>query len=335
MGKSEKADSFDFIYSKRLARISRELTILQRAVMSEYPDDDLTESERELRRHEDEQSTLEHKIDRQLHLVKRDREHHTLSTGMQLICASMRNDVATMRRLLANPNASNYVNTRVLMEGRTMPSIERDLGACPSEREMFREKNYDQKVYGDDVHNLMRLKLCRAYPGIKSDENERRYGILNPFRYRGPTALHYAARLGNTEVVSALLANSRTDVNARDEFDKWTPLHEAAWFGKTEVVKLLLRSPSSEVNAEDWYGATPLHVAVINEQDSVVDLLLDDPAVDVNAQTGGEVKTPVLLAAEFNKKTFIIRRLLDKGADIRVPDLFIFASEGAGVSFLF
>lgn len=126
IGKSEMPDSFDF--RKRLATIHRELAVLER-VISEYPDDD-------------KQLEWLHNIERQIYLVKRDREHHTLSTGLQLICASMRNDLATMRRLLANPNAGDYVNAAVLIEGKTMRFIGNDLGACPSDviAEMFREK---------------------------------------------------------------------------------------------------------------------------------------------------------------------------------------------------
>ena len=70
------------------------------------------------------------------------------------------------------------------------------------------------------------------------------------------TALHNAARKGNTKTVNFLLragANPNTQ-NNRGE----TPLHEAAQMGRTETVQLLLKKGANP-DAQNKHGETPLH----------------------------------------------------------------------------
>ena len=73
------------------------------------------------------------------------------------------------------------------------------------------------------------------------------------------TALHNAARKGNTETVNFLLgAGANPDVqNNHGE----TPLHEAAQMGRTEAVQLLL-DEGANPDARNKRGETPLHLVV-------------------------------------------------------------------------
>ena len=71
------------------------------------------------------------------------------------------------------------------------------------------------------------------------------------------TALHNAARKGNTETVNFLLgAGANPDVqNNHGE----TPLHEAAQMGRTETVQLLLKKGANP-DAQNKRWETPLHL---------------------------------------------------------------------------
>lgn len=59
-----------------------------------------------------------------------------------------------------------------------------------------------------------------------------------PLSTDGYSPLHWAARMGHTEVVD-YLAKRGANINVRDD-DGWTPLHLAAQHGHLDVVKLLV-----------------------------------------------------------------------------------------------
>ena len=101
-----------------------------------------------------------------------------------------------------------------------------------------------------------------------------------------------AAKSGDAERVSALLANDKSLVNARDK-DGSTPLHCAVWKGHQQVVALLLQA-GADVNAQnenDHWGTTPLHAAAHANQAAIAQLLIDHGA-DVQA-TDREGRTPM------------------------------------------
>ena len=88
---------------------------------------------------------------------------------------------------------------------------------------------------------------------------------------RGKTALHLAAQCGHSRIVEHLLADSRVDVNVRDDSvrmragltilcrthssrklqDGNTPLMEASFFGQADVVRALLLSPHIDVGIKN------------------------------------------------------------------------------------
>ncbi len=89
----------------------------------------------------------------------------------------------------------------------------------------------------------------------------------------GYTALHYAARAGNVEVVK-LLFEFKANPNPRTASGRDCPLHRSAYQGHENATRLLLENGADPLlqNAD---GQTALHKAVERKRDSVVNLLLN------------------------------------------------------------
>jgi ankyrin repeat protein len=126
-----------------------------------------------------------------------------------------------------------------------------------------------------------------------------------------------ASAMGDVEFVKKALAENPALVGTRDPF-LGTALHCAARVGQTEVLQLLLRkSPFGNVDDRTAYGETPLHVAALERRLQAADLLVQKGA-DVKARTvRGE--TPLHMAAKGGLAA-IVELLLSKGADIDARD---------------
>lgn len=88
----------------------------------------------------------------------------------------------------------------------------------------------------------------------------------------GDTALMIASYTHNIEAVKALLARD-AEVNRHG----WTPLHYAAAVGDADIVRLLL-DKSAYIDAESPNQTTPLMMAARGGQNDVVKLLIDSGA---------------------------------------------------------
>ncbi|HWZ49078.1 MAG TPA: ankyrin repeat domain-containing protein [Herbaspirillum sp.] len=88
----------------------------------------------------------------------------------------------------------------------------------------------------------------------------------------GDNALMIAAYKGNVAAVKALIAKE-AEVNKHG----WTALHYAATVGNDEIVKILL-DESAYIDAESPNGTTPLMMAARGGHVSTVKLLLDEGA---------------------------------------------------------
>ncbi|MFZ9914441.1 MAG: ankyrin repeat domain-containing protein [Phycisphaerales bacterium] len=161
------------------------------------------------------------------------------------------------------------------------------------------------------------------------------------------TALHWAAKLGTTPVMEALVAakadpniadrQGRTplwsavetnletarflvekgaDVNARDQI-KSSPLLWAAGFGKPETVAYLI-SKGAEVKAIDDNGWTPLIWAAGLGQAQTVDILVKSGA-DLNAADKQTGDTPLLRGARTGKADSL-KILIVAGADLKAKN---------------
>ncbi|CAH2307459.1 caskin-1 isoform X2 [Pelobates cultripes] len=112
----------------------------------------------------------------------------------------------------------------------------------------------------------------------------------------GFSALHHAALIGNTELITLLL-EAQAAVDIKDN-KGMRPLHYAAWQGKKEPMKLLLKSGSA-VNIQSDEGQIPLHQAAQHGHYDVSEMLLQHQSNPCIMDISG--KTPLDLACEFGR----------------------------------
>ena len=95
---------------------------------------------------------------------------------------------------------------------------------------------------------------------------------VNSIDNQGRTALWYASREGNTNLVKLLLCRGACS-NTTNSIGQ-SPLWIAAWYGRVDVVMLLLQESNPLVNQVDTCGCTPLWAASRNGRIVTVRLLL-------------------------------------------------------------
>jgi len=115
--------------------------------------------------------------------------------------------------------------------------------------------------------------------------------------YNGSTALTWAARRGQEEMVEMLL--EREDVNPNHVSHGQTPLMWAAQGGHEEIVKMLLEREYVNPNhAGAKIGRTPLSLAAKNGHEGVVKILLSREEVNPDQADIEYGRTPLSWAAE-------------------------------------
>ena len=128
----------------------------------------------------------------------------------------------------------------------------------------------------------------------------------------GMTALHWAARRGDTDIASILL-EAGADVRAVTRLGSYTPLHLAAQEGSEGVVRALL-ARDADAGAVTTTGAVPLHFAAASGNEVAIALLLERGA-DPNAREPQWGQTPLMFAAA-SGRTEAVKRLVAGGADV-------------------
>jgi uncharacterized protein len=129
---------------------------------------------------------------------------------------------------------------------------------------------------------------------------------------QGIPLLVLAAREKSEQVVGALLANPKTNIEIEDKAGE-NAMMMAALNGDTNIVEQLI-AKDAEVNKKGW---APLHYAATNGHDDIVKLLLDHSAyVDAGSPNG---TTPLMMAARGGHLS-TIKLLLDNGADLTVKN---------------
>ena len=99
------------------------------------------------------------------------------------------------------------------------------------------------------------------------------WGVDTSFQdNRGRTALWWAARNGDDNIVELLLRQSSIDVNAVDEHGR-APLHLAARHGHEQVIRLLIEHPQTIMDIADNFGRTPMFHARLHGHNATVQLL--------------------------------------------------------------
>jgi ankyrin repeat protein len=132
------------------------------------------------------------------------------------------------------------------------------------------------------------------------------------------TAIHVAAKRGNTDIVSLLLEHD-ADVDSRDNINA-TSLSWASVYARLSVGKCLL-DHGADINARDRDDWTPLYMCVLHatseEHVEVAQMLLERGAV-VDARTNLG-RTSLHRAVETGNIQ-LARLLLEHGADVNVRD---------------
>jgi len=146
---------------------------------------------------------------------------------------------------------------------------------------------------------------------------------VNQAQGDGMTGLHWAARGGQADVVTALLEGG-ANVKAVTRLGGYTPLHLAAQEGHGAIVRALL-AKGAEAGAVTTTGVVPLHFAAAAGNVDVISALLDKGA-DPNAKEPQWGQTPIMFAAAAGR-TDAVKRLAAGGADLTIAAKVVDISE--------
>ena len=130
----------------------------------------------------------------------------------------------------------------------------------------------------------------------------------------GMTALHWAAELGNVELVR-LLVDAGAGLEAPTRIGNLTPLHIGAEVGQGGTVRALLEA-GANAESRNVNGSAPLHFAAMSGSVEAVVALVDHGA-DVNVREARWGQTPLMFAASRNRIP-AIRTLIERGADVGI-----------------
>lgn len=221
----------------------------------------------------------------------------------KLLSAVTSADVAEIRRLVAmgaNPNAndgwhSTPLSTAVSAHGDpdvinallSLGALVDEKGTC--DYTALHAAGRDGRLEAAQIliahHATLDAKAClgdtpllEAAANGKADVFKYLLGLganPNAAGYRNKTALLDAVTLWaapkDNEILMALLADPRTDLNAADE-DGVTALKSAVKDGDTDLVKVLLAAPGLDVNVNAG-GTTALFLAELDKRDEIAGLL--------------------------------------------------------------
>lgn len=124
----------------------------------------------------------------------------------------------------------------------------------------------------------------------------------------GIPGLVLAVRDGSLRVVNLLLAQNKTQIEARTKQDE-SALMMAALSGNEELARTLM-TKGADVNKTGW---TPLHYAATKGHIKIIKLLLEKSAY-IDAESPNK-STPLMMAAMYG--TFdAVKLLIDEGADV-------------------
>jgi len=136
-------------------------------------------------------------------------------------------------------------------------------------------------------------------------------GDVNAPQGDGVTALHWAARQGDGELVTALVT-AGANVRVATHLGGYTPLHLAAERGSAPIVKALIAAGAA-VDARTSTGATPLMFAAGAGDTAAITALLDKGAA-VEAKENDRSQTPLIFAAA-NNRLDVVKLLIARGAN--------------------
>lgn len=129
-----------------------------------------------------------------------------------------------------------------------------------------------------DINSFIDSKMTALHYAIKAHNTE----MINFLLSRGAevdigdingiTPLHLAVAEGNLEIATILL-NAGANINEID-FDRFSPLHVSAQYNYVDLVKLLIERGANPY-LEDVEGVTALHLALYNNNIDVASILIN------------------------------------------------------------
>ncbi|XP_072034633.1 uncharacterized protein [Amphiura filiformis] len=129
------------------------------------------------------------------------------------------------------------------------------------------------------------------------------------------TSLHYAAEVGNVEVLNVLLQNG-AEVVVKDVEEK-TPLHIASEYGHLECVESLYHACPVPLNDDDIDDMTPLLLASQNGHHHVVKFLI---RVGADIESRNDDRRSSLALAATNNEINVLNVLLNNNANVNGYD---------------
>ncbi len=131
-------------------------------------------------------------------------------------------------------------------------------------RELIKAKA-DVTITNNTYDSLLHIAKTKACVELLIQEG----ALINHRNYMGMTPIKVAIKLGNKEVVSALLSAGAGEI-AKKEGDML--LHDAAAIGSIEIVELIMNA-NFDIKIKNKVGKTPLDIARMNKKDAVIKFL--------------------------------------------------------------
>lgn len=155
------------------------------------------------------------------------------------------------------------------------------------------------------LHYAIRSSNLEVLKLLLSKPNEK--VDVNVLGYCGRTPIQLASIVGNMQIFSLLLQQPGVNIKQLDDEDM-TALHHAAKQGNRGIVEELLKMHVFDVNCINSALQTPLHYACINGYFRIVEILLKEEGINVNAHDIGGW-TPLHYVCE-NNVISIVKALL-------------------------
>lgn len=132
----------------------------------------------------------------------------------------------------------------------------------------------------------------------------------------GKSVLHVAAARAGREIVQMLLAAGADPMHPGN--NGATPLHDAIWEGNSAAVEALIPA-YAEVNfsPDGRYNGYPITMAIMRGRADYVQLFIN---AGMNMNDKRFCKMPLLHTAAMNDRVFIVKMLLQAGADRNAVD---------------
>ena len=167
-------------------------------------------------------------------------------------------------------------------------------------------------IFAQTADQITDFTKASKFDDISEVQSLMKAGISpNTLDPKGNPMLIVAIRDKSLKVIDFLLSNKAIDVNLTNKSGE-NPLMIASIDGQLAVVEALVLKHKAEVNKTGW---APLHYASSTGQLSVAQFLIANGA-KVNALSPSET-TPLMMAVN-SGNDFLIKFLLDNGADIRM-----------------